>query len=216
MLFDKAINDIEHGRFEIARLPLQNLINTYDTSEYLAKAKLAIADAWFREGGATAWRRPKPSTRTSSFSIPRWRKPPKRRRRSAISITSRWKSRTATPHALRAEQECSNVLLQFPNSKFAPLGTTEASQCSGSDCRRRIPAWRAVSDKGSYPAAAHRLQAMVDQYPLYSKADEANWLLGDSYSRMGARFRPQAGAAYAKIVRDYPLSPFAEEGQRRS
>src|ERR1700733_14728921 len=52
VLFDKAINDIEHSRFEIARLLLQNLINTYDTSEYLAKAKLAIADAWFREGGA--------------------------------------------------------------------------------------------------------------------------------------------------------------------
>src|SRR5437588_12763131 len=52
VLFDKAINDIEHSRFEIARLLLQNLINTYDTSEYLAKAKLAIADAWFREGGS--------------------------------------------------------------------------------------------------------------------------------------------------------------------
>ena len=49
VLFDKAINDIEHSRFEIARLLLQNLINTYDTSEYLAKAKLAIADAWFRD-----------------------------------------------------------------------------------------------------------------------------------------------------------------------
>ena len=51
VLFDKAINDIEHNRFEVARLLLQNLINTYDTSEYLAKAKLAIADSWFREGG---------------------------------------------------------------------------------------------------------------------------------------------------------------------
>ncbi len=26
-------------------------MNTYDTSEYLAKAKLAIADSWYREGG---------------------------------------------------------------------------------------------------------------------------------------------------------------------
>src|ERR1017187_7919312 len=34
VLFDKAINDIEHSRFEVARLLLQNLINTYDTSEY--------------------------------------------------------------------------------------------------------------------------------------------------------------------------------------
>lgn len=33
VLYDKAINDIEKGRFEIARLTLQTLMNTYDTSE---------------------------------------------------------------------------------------------------------------------------------------------------------------------------------------
>jgi hypothetical protein len=32
---------------------------------------------------------------------------------------------------------------------------------------------------------------------------------------MGARFRPQAGDAYARIVREYPLSPFAEDAKRR-
>src|SRR3954462_4384688 len=52
VLFDKAIGDIERGRYEVARLTLQTLMNTYDTSEYLAKAKLAYADSWFREGGS--------------------------------------------------------------------------------------------------------------------------------------------------------------------
>src|SRR5579863_6320909 len=54
VLFDKAINDIEHGRYEIARITLNTMINTYDQSEFLAKAKLAIADSWFREGGAAS------------------------------------------------------------------------------------------------------------------------------------------------------------------
>src|ERR1700723_3615397 len=54
VLYDRAINDIEHGRFEIARITLNTLINTYDQSEFLAKAKLAIADSWFREGGAAS------------------------------------------------------------------------------------------------------------------------------------------------------------------
>ena len=52
ILFDKAIADMEKGRYEIARITLNTLINTYDSSEYLAKAKLAVADAWYREGGA--------------------------------------------------------------------------------------------------------------------------------------------------------------------
>src|ERR1700739_4095338 len=52
VLFDRAIDDIEHSRYEIARITLNTLINTYDQSEFLAKAKLAVADSWFREGGA--------------------------------------------------------------------------------------------------------------------------------------------------------------------
>src|SRR5512139_1616016 len=55
VLFDKAIKDIEKGRYEVARLTLNTLMNTYDTSEYLAKAKLAIAGSWMREGGSHAW-----------------------------------------------------------------------------------------------------------------------------------------------------------------
>src|ERR1700742_2391105 len=52
VLFDQAVKDIEHGRYEVARISLQTLMNTYESSEFLAKAKLAIADSWFREGGA--------------------------------------------------------------------------------------------------------------------------------------------------------------------
>src|ERR1700732_1578459 len=52
ILFDKAIRDLEKGRYEIARITLNTLMNTYESSEYMAKAKLAVADAWYREGGA--------------------------------------------------------------------------------------------------------------------------------------------------------------------
>src|ERR1700686_2816491 len=52
VLFDKAIADIERSRFEVARLTLNTLMNTYDPSECLAKAKLAIADSWYREAGS--------------------------------------------------------------------------------------------------------------------------------------------------------------------
>jgi outer membrane protein assembly factor BamD len=69
--------------------------------------------------------------------------------------------------------------------------------------------------KGSNPAAANRLQSLTDQYPLYSAADEANMLLGDSYSKMGGRFRQKSGEAFARVVREYPLSPYAEDAKKR-
>ncbi len=55
LLYDKAIKDLQKGRYEMARLTLSTLINTYDTSEYLAKAYLAIADSWFKEGGVSGF-----------------------------------------------------------------------------------------------------------------------------------------------------------------
>ena len=42
ILYDKAIHDMEKGRYEIARITLNTLMNTYESSEYMAKAKLAV------------------------------------------------------------------------------------------------------------------------------------------------------------------------------
>src|SRR5215469_3008577 len=53
VLFDQAIKDIEAGRYETARISLQTLMNTYESSEYTAKAMLAVADSWYREGGGS-------------------------------------------------------------------------------------------------------------------------------------------------------------------
>jgi GWxTD domain-containing protein len=52
VLFDGAVQDIEQGQFEAARSLLNTLIDTYQNSEYVMRAKLAIADSWRREGGA--------------------------------------------------------------------------------------------------------------------------------------------------------------------
>ena len=35
VLFDKSIHDIERGRYETARLELNTLMNTYESSEYV-------------------------------------------------------------------------------------------------------------------------------------------------------------------------------------
>ena len=54
VLFDRAMDAMKHNRFDVARITLQTLINTYPDSEYIARAKLAVADSWYAEGGGTA------------------------------------------------------------------------------------------------------------------------------------------------------------------
>ncbi|MEY2395780.1 MAG: outer membrane protein assembly factor BamD, partial [Acidobacteriaceae bacterium] len=42
VLFDKAMDAMRHNRFDVARITLQTLINTYPDSEFIARAKLAV------------------------------------------------------------------------------------------------------------------------------------------------------------------------------
>src|SRR5207253_5274569 len=54
VLFDKAMYAMKHNRFDVARITLQTLINTYPDSEFIARAKLAVGDSWYAEGGTAS------------------------------------------------------------------------------------------------------------------------------------------------------------------
>ena len=166
VLFDKAINDIEHSRFEIARLTLQNLINTYDTSEYLAKAKLAIADSWFREGGAHGLAQAEAEYKDFILFYPAMEEAAEAQEKICdIHYKQMEKADRDPMHALRAEQECKQLILQFPNSKFAPLAQQKLRDIQEVLADSEFRVGTLYQKKGSFPAAANRFQAMVDQFP---------------------------------------------------
>src|SRR5258706_1895691 len=121
VLFDKAINDIEKGRFEVARLTLNTLINTYDSSEYLAKAKLAIADSWMRQGGPEGMAQAEAEYKDFQLFYPTMEEAPEAQAKICeIHIRQMEKADRDPNNALRAEQECRDLLTKYPNSKFAP------------------------------------------------------------------------------------------------
>lgn len=216
VLFDKAINDIERSRYEIARLTLQTLINTYDTSEYLAKAKLAIADSWYREGGSHALAQAEAEYKDFILFYPTMEEAAEAQEKVCTIHYKQMEKPDRDPmHAIRAEDECRQLLVQFPNSKFAPRAQQLLRNIQEVLAEREFRAGGFYYIKGSYPAASNRLLGMVNHYPLYSQADEALWMLGDSYSRMGDRFESQAAEAYTRIVRDYPLSARAEAAKEK-
>lgn len=215
VLFDKAINDIERGRYEVARLTLNTLINTYDTSEFLAKSKLAIADSWFREGGSHGLAQAEAEYKDFILFYPTMEEAAESQYRICdIHYKQMEKADRDPSHALRAENECRNLLVQFPNSKFAPMAEQRLRNIQEvlGESEMRVASF--YHNKGSHPAAVNRFK-VVDQYPLYSAADEALWLQADSYSKMGPRFRQKAGESYARIVRDYPLSGYADDARKR-
>lgn len=215
-LFDRAINDIEKGRYEVARLTLQTLISTYDTSEYLAKAKLALADSWFREGGSYGLAQAKAEYKDFILFYPTLEEASEAQEKVCmIHYKQMEKPDRDTLQALQAEDECRQLLVQFPNSKFAPRAQQRLREIQEvlADHEYRVGSF--YHTKGSFPAAANRLEALSEHYPLYSSADQALWKLGDAYANMGPRFRDKSAQAYARIVRDYPLSPLVEDAKKR-
>ena len=216
VLFDKAIGDIERGRYEVARLTLNTLMNTYDTSEYLAKAKLAIADSWYREGGGNGLAQAEAEYKDFILFYPTLEESAEAQFKVCDLHYKQMEKPDRDPgHVVRADEECRQLLTQFPNSRYAPMAQQRLREIQevSADSEFRVGSY--YHHKQSFPAAANRLQTVTDHYPLYSGADEALWELGDSYGRMGPRFKQKSVVAYQKIVRDYPLSPLSEEAKKR-
>src|SRR5262245_58223581 len=216
VLFDKAVRDIEKGRYEVARLTLNTLMNTYDTSEYMAKAKLAIADSWMREGGSHALAQAEAEYKDFILFYPTMEESAEALEKVCdIHYRQMEKPDRDVSHTLRAEDECRNLLQQYPNSKFAPRVAQKLRNIQEALAEEEFRVGQFYFKKGSFPSAANRLETMVNTYPLYSGADYALWLTGESYGKLGDRFKDRSVTAYQRIVRDYPLSQWVDEAKDR-
>ena len=216
VLFDRAVNDIEHGRYEVARLTLNTLINTYDSSEYLAKAKLAIADSWYREGGAHGLAQAEAEYKDFELFYPNMAEAAESQWRVCqIHYKQMEKVDRDNSQALRAEDECMQMVTAYPNSRYTKQATQILRNVQEVLADKEFLTGQFYHTKGAFPAAENRLAFVTQQYPLFSGADDALWLEADSFKRMGDRFEDQQAAALSKIVRDYPLSDHVDEAKER-
>ncbi len=208
-LYDKAIDDIKHGKHEIGRLSLQTLINTYPDSEYLAKAKLAIADSYYKEGGTSNITQaingykdfivffpflPEAAYAQAQVAMCHFNEMPKPDRDNA--------------HAKSAEEEFQTFLTKYPKDPLAPEAQQHLREVQEvlAEGQFRIGYYYYV--KQDKRAAAGRLIPLVKRYPLYSKSDEALWMLADVFEK--SERKDIAGNYYAQIVKNYPLSKYAD------
>ena len=222
VLFDRAMDDQKHSRYTVERLSLQTLINTYPDSEYLAKAKLAIADSYFKEGGTSGLTQSVQEYKDFITFFPFLDEATYAQMQVAMAhyrlMEKPDRDRT---QARDAEAEFQTFLLKYPQSPLASQAEQRLRDVQEvlAEGDYRVAHYYYIKD--SYRAAAARLQEMTDRYPLYSQSDHALWMLADVYSRSGRteeekkKSREIADQYYARIVRDYPLSPLAAGAKRK-
>jgi len=183
VLFDRGMDAMKHNRFDIARLDMQTLINTYPDSEFIARAKLSLADSWYAEGGTAALAQAEQEYEDFETFFPNMPEAAEAQVKIAnIHYQQMEKPDRDFTHAVRAEQEYRKVIMQYPdNQKMVAEARKKLLQVQEVIAEREFRVGRFYFLKESYPAAIARLQSLVDQYPLYSKADETLFMLGQSY-----------------------------------
>ena len=204
-LYDKAMNDIKHGRHEVGRLGLQTLINTYPDSEYLAKAKLAIADSYYKEGGTANTTQAVAGYKDFIVFFPFLPEAAYAQMQVAMANYNEMaKADRDSTHAKMAEEEFQTFLQKYPKDPLAPKAEQRLREVQEilAEGQFRIAYYYYV--KGDRRAAAGRLAPLVGRYPLYSKSDEALWMLGDVFEK--SERKDVAGGYYMLLVKNYPLS----------
>ena len=213
-LYDKALADIKKGKHEVGRLGMQTLINTYPDSEYLAKAKLAIADSYYKEGGSANIAQAINGYKDFIVFFPFLPEAAYAQMQVAMcNYNEMAKADRDNTHALAAEEELQTFLKKYPKDPLAPQAEQHLREVQEvlADGQFRIAYYYYV--KGDRRAAAGRLIPLVRRYPLYSKSDTALWMLGDIFER--SERKDIAGSYYAQIVKNYPLSAKAPDAKTK-
>src|SRR5271169_2767041 len=121
ILYERSALEIEKGRYEVGRLTLQTLLNTYPDSEFLAKAKLAIADSYYNEGGVSGLTQAEAEYRDFETFFPTAPEAPEAQFRVAMChFRMMGKPDRDRTEARLAEAEFKEFLLKYPNSKLMP------------------------------------------------------------------------------------------------
>ena len=214
ILYDRAVDDMKHGRHEVGRLNMQTLINTYPDSEYLAKAKLAIADSYYKEGGTSNLALAVSGYKDFEVFFPFLPEATYAQMQVAMAHYRQMeKPDRDRTQALAAEDEFQIFLQKYPNDPLVPQARQHLREVQEvlAEGDYRIGYFYYI--KGDKRAAATRLLTVTSRYPLYSKSDHALWMMGDIFEK--SEHKEVAARYYARIVKDYPLSSMAPDAKQK-
>jgi len=216
VLYDRAQADLKAGRYTEGRLALQTLINTYPDSEYLAKAKLAVADSYYKEGGTTNLTQSIQEYNDFRTFFPFLDEAAYAQMQIGLAHYKMMeKSDRDKTQGEAAEDAFQAFLLSYPQSTLIPKAEQYLRDVQEvlADGDYKVAYY--YYTKTDFRAAAARLVEVTDRYPLYSQNDDALWMLGNIYERAKQVSKNEddknhwsdlASKCYDRIVRDYPLS----------
>ena len=214
VLYGKATADLKRGRYTTGRLALQTLINTYPDSEYLAKAKLAIGDSYYKEGGTAGLKQSIVEYKDFITFFPFLDESANAQLQIGMAHYRQMeKPDRDHAEAVQAEAEFQTFLEKYPNSPLGPQAEQHLRDVQEVLAEGNFRVASFYYTRTAYRAAGARLIELTNRYPLYSQADQANWMLGQIYEK--GEHNEIASKYYSRIVKDYPLSSLAGDAKNK-
>ncbi len=214
VLYERAVADSQKGRYSVARLGLQTLINTYPDSEYLAKAKLAIADSYYKEGGTAGLKQSIIEYRDFITFFPFLDEAAYAQLQIGMAHYREMdKPDRDHSEAVESEAELQTFIDKYPTSPLLPVAEQRLRETQEVLAEGNFLIARFYVIRGANKAAGARLLELTSRYPLYSQADQANLMLAQIYEK--TERNDFASQYYSTIVREYPLSPLVPQAKER-
>jgi outer membrane protein assembly factor BamD len=233
-LYDKALKATKKGHFDVARLDLQTLLNTYPDSQYQMKAKLAIADSWYREGGTAALMQAEQEYKDFITFFPNAPEAAEAQMRVGdIYFRQMDKPDRDYTKALHAQDEYRLMLQQFPDSPLVPQAKQRLREVQEVLATREAEIAGFYATHENWPATIARYQTVADTYPQFSRMDDVLVGLGDAYAsearivraqpqlpegakaRLSKIYTDRAIAAYKKVAMEHSASAHVEDARDR-
>jgi outer membrane protein assembly factor BamD len=224
LLYEKAMSEIKKAHYTEGRLDFQTLINTYPDSEYLAKAKLGVADSFYKEGGTSSLTQAIEEYKNFIVFFPFLDEAAYAQMQVGMAHYKLMeKADRDNSHAEAAEDEFRTFLMKYPQSPFVPQAEQSMRNVQEVLAEGEYGIARFYYMKRDYRASAARLLEVTGRYPLFSENDEALWMLADVYQRARTASKNEddknhwadlAAKSYDNIVQNYPASslvPLAKE-----
>jgi outer membrane protein assembly factor BamD len=233
-LYDKAMVAMKKGRYDVARLDLQTLLNTYPESEYRMRAKLSVGDTWFKEGGSAALTQAEAEYKDFITFFPDAPEAAEAQMKVAdIYYQQMEKPDRDYTNVQQAEQEYRNMINMFPDSTLVPRAKQKLRDVQEVLAEREAEIGFFYESRENVNAAIARLETVTDTYPLYSKSDQVLIGIGDAYAleahniaiaprmpgavreRLVAVYKDKAAQAYDKVITRYPMYPHVDDARDR-
>ncbi|MDD8027466.1 MAG: outer membrane protein assembly factor BamD [Acidobacteriota bacterium] len=198
---------------ERARLYMRQIMETFPQSFYAQRAKLTIADSYFKEGDEgnlilaaaeyTEFIRLHPSSPSASYA------------QYQVAMTYIRKPQKPGRDQQKTHQalvELKKLIATYPLAEEIKNARQRIIECEERLAEHAVLIAEHYVRTKTYPAAVDRLTEILTTYPAYKGMDRVYLALGTSYLGWG---KPEQAVPYlTKLVTDYPKSKLAGKGQK--